>query len=346
MMVRRILPALALAQGAVVNAMLEKYVEVVHTIDVQAIHVNNLPPPNVTVQAMALQAGVTACSVANLVVTSCANAGALATSAPIGEMFDCLCCFSGTALYPAYSSCASYIYNSVAGATASFSAMSVIWDGCLSISPICSNRPTTPRTSAVVVTTTQDTVATTARDTVTAGPSSTPRACASFANIVRSCSSKIPNFTAISDRELAECMCYDPFGSYTTVAEDYASTCAAWATTAEPTDYSIFAAFTTFCDEFPPGGGGFTARGSSAGGSGNGNGDIVFTSAGTRGFGNGNIIDIIPTASPSTPPANDEQSTSTPTTSATRPSGAMSLSDARFGLLSWTLLVLSVYVLF
>ncbi|KAK4177329.1 hypothetical protein QBC36DRAFT_345541 [Triangularia setosa] len=284
---------------------------------------------------MALQAGVTACSVANLVVTSCASAGALATTAPIGEMFDCLCCFSGTALYPAYSSCASYIYNSVAGATASFSAMSIFWDGCLSVSPICSNRPITPKTTAIVATTT--------RDVVTAGSSSTPRACASFANIVRSCSSKIPNFTAISDRELAECMCYDPFGSYTTVAEDYASTCAAWATTAEPTDYSIFAAFTTFCDDYPPGGGA-TVRGSSGGS--NDNGGIIFTSAGTRGFGNGNIIDIIPSASPTPSPANGEDSNPNTTPPPVGPSGAMSLSDARFGLLSWTMLALSAYLLF
>ncbi|KAK0668697.1 hypothetical protein QBC41DRAFT_356369 [Cercophora samala] len=285
---------------------------------------------------MALQAGVTACSVANLIVTSCASAGALATTAPIGEMFDCLCCFSGTALYPAYSSCASYIYNSVEGATASFSAMSVFWDGCLSVSPICSNRPTTPRTTTAVD-------ASTTRDGVTAGPSSTPRACASFANIVRSCSSKIPNFTAISDRELAECMCYDPFGSYTTVAEDYASTCAAWATTARSTDYSVFAAFTTFCDDYPPGGGA-GVRGSSAGG--DNNGEITFTSAGTRSLGNGNIVDLIPTASPTEPPASDEESNTSTRPPPLGPSGAMSLNDARFGLLSWTMLVLSAYLLF
>ncbi|KAK4674725.1 hypothetical protein QC763_123170 [Podospora pseudopauciseta] len=336
MMVRKYLPVIALVQPGVVTAILEQYVEVVHTIDVQAIHVNNFPPPNMTVQAMALQAGVTACSVANLVVTSCASAGALATTAPLGEMFDCLCCFSGTALYPAYSSCASYIYNSVEGATSAFSAMSVIWDGCLSVSPICSNRPTTPRTTTVDASTT--------RDVVTAGPSSTPRACASFANILRSCSSKIPNFTAISDRELAECMCYDPFGSYTTVAEDYASTCAAWATTGRSTDYSIFAAFTTFCDDYPPGGA--TIRGS--GGGGNDNGDIILTSAGSRSLGgNGNIVDLIPTASPTEPPPNDEESNTTPTPppSPSGPSGAMSLRDARYGLLSWIMLALSAYML-
>ncbi|KAK4199446.1 hypothetical protein QBC40DRAFT_307524 [Triangularia verruculosa] len=280
---------------------------------------------------MALQAGVTACSVANSIVTSCANAGALETSVPIGEMLGCLCCLSGTALYPAYSSCASYIYNSIQGATASFSAMSVFWDGCLSISPICSNSPSTARTTR-----TTEAVVTTTRDRVTADPSSTPRACASFANIVRSCSSKIPNFTAISDRELAECMCYDPFGSYTTVAEDYASTCAAWATTAEPTDHSIFAAFTTFCDDYPPGG-----RASVRGSSGSGGGDdIVFTSAGTRGSGNGNLVDIIPTST-TTPPGSDSTAPPAPTTS----SVAMSLGEARFSLLSWVMLSLSIYIL-
>jgi hypothetical protein len=332
MMVPRLLPALVLAQGVVVNAILEKYVEVVHT-DIHTINVNNLPPPNITVQAMALQAGVTACSVANLVVTSCASAGALATSAPIGDMFDCLCCFSGTALYPAYSSCASYIYNSVAGATASFSAMSLIWDGCLSVSPTCSNRPrTTVR------------VSTASPDTVTSGPSSVPRACASFANIVRSCSSKIPNFTAISDRELAECMCYDPFGSYTTVAEDFASTCAAWARTGEPTDYSLFAAFTTFCDDFPPGQA--TVRGDDSSSS---SGGIIMTPVGGTGRGNpsnGNILSLLPTPSSTVPPDNESASTTTPTSSVVGPSGATSLSGARFGVLSWAMLVLSVYVLF
>lgn len=118
-MSRKLLVALALAQAS--QAFLEDYVEVVKTVEV--IHI---PPSNLNIAADVIGAqqnnpGVTACAAADAVVTACYNRGVLETTAAVAAQAECLCCFSSTALYPIYSACASYISNSVPGASTVYS---------------------------------------------------------------------------------------------------------------------------------------------------------------------------------------------------------------------------------
>lgn len=64
------------------------------------------------------------------------------------------------------------------------------------------------------------------------------RVCVFFVNIVWFCLSKIFNFIVILDRELVECMCYDFFGLYMIVVEDYVSICVVWVIIGRLIDYS------------------------------------------------------------------------------------------------------------
>lgn len=122
-MAQKLLAALALAQLS--QAFLDDYVEVVKKVDII------IPPVGIAAEVVGAQQqqnnpGLTACAVADVVVSSCYDRGLLATTAPVASVRDCLCCFSATALYPVYSSCASYIYNSVTTASSVFSGTSTI----------------------------------------------------------------------------------------------------------------------------------------------------------------------------------------------------------------------------
>jgi len=124
-MAQKLVAALALAQLS--QALLDDHVEVGVVKRVN----NVIPPPDILSDVMGAQQlqgnpGLTACAVAEVVVSSCYDRGVLATTAPVASAEACLCCYSATALYPAYSSCASYIRNAVPTASSVFSGTSNI----------------------------------------------------------------------------------------------------------------------------------------------------------------------------------------------------------------------------
>ncbi|KAL2021102.1 hypothetical protein VTK56DRAFT_7521 [Thermocarpiscus australiensis] len=241
-MTRQLLFTLALARIAA--GLLDGIVEVVVTKeDVYKVPANLVA--GVVDAAGEGDDGLLACATADAILSSCDARGVLETTAPVASRRNCLCCYSGTAAAPAYSSCASYVSNSLFGSDAStvYEAVSILASGCSAAGPgVCAGGgggETLPTVSATR----------SSRPTAAGGA---PAGCTSMISIYSSCSENMPGFETARARELAECFCYDRSGNYNTRFEDYASSCAPWVRTAAREDYSIISVFQTFCDDYPP----------------------------------------------------------------------------------------------
>ncbi len=122
-MVRRLLPSVAFAHGAAaLFDGLKPYVTVTHVQeDVLLGGINIHAVDGVIALAATTDPGFSACQRAGAILTYCAaNVPPTATAAAV----DCACCYSST--YPMviqYSSCGSYIINSVPEATADLASM-------------------------------------------------------------------------------------------------------------------------------------------------------------------------------------------------------------------------------
>ncbi|KAK4163197.1 hypothetical protein QBC43DRAFT_320151 [Cladorrhinum sp. PSN259] len=283
-MAHRLLVALALAQAS--QAFLDDFVEV-SVVKTEVF--TFVPPQNLEAEVIGAQQqqtnnpGLTACSVANAVFSNCDNRGVLEATAPVASVRDCLCCFSSTALYPIYSSCASYVSNALPAQSTIYSAMSELWDACSALGTgLCARGAAASPTligggGPIATTTTTRVISTTA-----------PPACTSVAVLLRSCSSKMgAAFSTARDYVVASCLCADAAGDPNTSIEDYASSCAPFAKTAATQDYDLVSILQTFCDANPL----HSTPTSGAGGG------IVFTpivATGTNGLGG---ISLTPTAS-------------------------------------------------
>ncbi|KAL2131123.1 hypothetical protein VTI74DRAFT_5534 [Chaetomium olivicolor] len=233
-MTRQFLAALALAHSA--SALLDGYVDVVVNVDVRV-------PANVAagaVNAAAGYDGYVACLVADDRIDACYSSGVLASTAPAASAQSCICCAGTTPLAASYSACASYIANDVGQPDAStvFEAVSRLWVGCSAASGnYCAghtaavNGPTKTATAPAVDIT-------------------VPPECSSMMTIYNSCSMEI-DFSTARAREAASCLCYDRSGSFNTEFEDYARTCAVFAKTVVPQDYTVMTRLATICEDYP-----------------------------------------------------------------------------------------------
>ncbi|KAK4192401.1 hypothetical protein QBC35DRAFT_222004 [Podospora australis] len=268
-MARKLLSALALTQAA--SAVLEGFVEIVYPVDV------TLPQFDGAFVPMAAQAAAVddpECAPAASRVRGCNDAGYADENVPFATLLSCLCCRSGTTFLPAYSTCASYLFNEATGNAASSlgPAMVTFYSACSREgSGLCA--PSTTRlatiTGAFLETSTTRT-GTSRRSTIT----SMPRACSSVASKVNSCSGELGAGTRrVPESEAAECLCEDTFGTYNTALDDWASSCAPWARTMATEDYVVISRLRSICEDYPPG---RSTRAPSPAASG-GLGGIVFT---------------------------------------------------------------------
>lgn len=316
-MARALFTALALAQGAV--AVFEGFVEfvdVVHNVDVIAPHIDDAFIP------MAAQAAATAapeCAPAASRLMACNDAGFLKSDVAYASFVGCLCCDSTTALLPAYSSCASFLFSSATGAVVSTvgSAMATFYSACSREggARLCGAQSTSAGLiiSSATITAPTTTRTTSSRTRTTAV--SAPAGCTSLVSMVNSCSTKLGAATTrISDRDAAECLCYDTFDSYNTKIEDYASTCAPFARTSATRDYSLISILQTFCDDNRPAA---TGRPSAATAGNGASGGIVFTPILGGGGGDDGLTPTPTGSQQNSVPAGASQTEST-----TRPSGA------------------------
>jgi len=242
---RALVSALALAGGA--TALLEQYVTVTHVEEVVFPGKINVAAVRPVVAAAAVtDAEISACASADVVLSACVASGYLDDGAPTASAKSCLCCYKGLTLIDEYSSCSTYISKSFPTETAAFATISLLYGICETGTCAAGATPASTR----------------ATTTPTVTP---PAGCTSFVSVYESCTSKVPGGAVT---KMADCLCYDLVGKYNTKFDDYANSCAPFAKTAVPTEYSIISALGSFCKEFPPSsthstskGGGFGAIG-------------------------------------------------------------------------------------
>ncbi|KAK4100232.1 hypothetical protein N658DRAFT_497455 [Parathielavia hyrcaniae] len=286
-MARLFLVALALAQG--VSAIFDEFVDVVvsveHRVPIDAFS-------GVLNAAGGSDGGWEACYTANNVLEYCYDAGYMEPTAPVAAADRCLCCDGTTALATVYSSCASYARDELPEATAEYSAISSLYRYCGAMATCTSTRRQTQtavntRTASVTI----------------------PAVCTSFVQIYNSCSIKV-GFETARVTDAVECLCPTSGGDWNTDFQDYASSCAPWASTAYPTDYDLITRLATVCDDFPPGS---TAP------------PLVLTTAGTR---TGNDVFVPEVTGTSTTTSASETSEASETSGADAESATTSVSSA------------------
>ncbi|KAK0643423.1 hypothetical protein B0T16DRAFT_181623 [Cercophora newfieldiana] len=228
---RRLLPTLAVA--GVAAAFLEEYVTVTHVEEVIFPGKININAVQGIMVAAVTDAELSACASADVVLSACIASGYLDDAAPTASAKSCLCCYKGLTLSDEYSSCSTYIATSFPTETEAFTTISLLNDICAT-GTCAATTPTTPTGTS---------------GTATAIP---PAGCTSFVSVYQSCTSKVPGWATIAGSKMADCLCYDLLGKYNTRFDDYASSCAPFAKTAVPSEYSIISALGDFCEAFPP----------------------------------------------------------------------------------------------
>ncbi len=175
-----------------------------------------------------------ACTTASEVVSYCNDIQ------PTGSaLASCLCCYNGDGLMdPVYSSCENYIVTSLPSDTEDYEVLTTLLSYCSAASAEgfdCGSVASTPTTTGGG-----------------GGGAADKAACTSFASVYSSCSDSIDDFTDLPDAEAASCLCYKG-GKYTTVFDDYLSSCGVWAKTGDPVDYdSTYLLFGHLSSLFPP----------------------------------------------------------------------------------------------
>ncbi|KAK4450758.1 hypothetical protein QBC34DRAFT_379027 [Podospora aff. communis PSN243] len=229
---RLVLPTLALAAGAA--AFLEGYVTVTH-VEEEVIFpgkINVAAIKGIMVAAVS-DAEISACATADVVLSACVESGYLDEGAPTASARSCLCCYRGLTLSDEYSMCSTYIAASFPTETAAFTQVSLLNGICATgtCAPVAT--PTGIRTSGT-------------------GTVIPPPGCTSFVSVYQSCTSAVPGWSTLGQSKWAECLCYDRLGNFNTRFDDYASSCATWARTAVPSEYTVISALGDFCEINPP----------------------------------------------------------------------------------------------
>ncbi|KAK0619940.1 hypothetical protein B0T14DRAFT_431007 [Immersiella caudata] len=183
--------------------------------------------------AAVTDAEISACASADVVLSACVESGYLDDGAPTASARSCLCCYQGLTLSDEYSSCSTYIAKSFPTETAAFTTISLLNGICATGTCAAAPTPTGIRTPS-------------------AGTAIPPPGCTSFVSIYQSCTSAVPGWSSLGPSKWAECLCYDRLGNYNTRFDDYASTCATFARTAVPSEYSVISALGDFCEIYPP----------------------------------------------------------------------------------------------
>ncbi|KAL2171481.1 hypothetical protein VTG60DRAFT_2649 [Thermothelomyces hinnuleus] len=216
-MARRLLTALALAHSA--TAVLDRFVDVLVQVDEFRIHAEAL--------AVNDDDGFEACKTADAVIGACYYAGYLNPSAPGDDGYLCGCCYDTTAMPEVYSSCASWALDQ--DYTRIYSVASKMSSACAVVT-VCSD---------------SDPVRTVSDQFPTS--ISLPPACVSMRSIYSSCAAISSIYTA-APRDVAACFCPEEDGKINKSFQSYASSCAPFARSSFPGDYSIITQLQTYCD--------------------------------------------------------------------------------------------------
>ncbi|KAL2165075.1 hypothetical protein VTH06DRAFT_371 [Thermothelomyces fergusii] len=214
-MAHRFLAALAIAHSA--TAALDRFVDVLVQVDEFRLHTENLAADD---------EGFEACKTADAVIGACYYAGYLDPSTPDGYL--CECCYGTTPMAGVYSTCGSWALDQ--SATRIYRVVSQVSSACADVTA-CGDSDSLPTgTSAQLP------------------PSiSLPPACVSMRDIYSSCAA-IPSVYTGAPRDVAACFCPEEDGKINKSFQSYASSCAPFARSAFPDDYSIITQLQTYCD--------------------------------------------------------------------------------------------------
>lgn len=196
---------------------------------------------NIIAAAVATDSGSDACSTAIDALNNCIAITSF-DSLPEATQAACLCCDSGSGLEldGIYSNCASYIEDNFPRSTDEYSLNSAAATYCAVAGPTCPNGGG---------------LATGTATATSGGDDAVPAACTNAISIASSCADELPGIATMRDSDIASCVCYTDAGTtstFTTAFDDYASSCAVWAKTADPSDYPAFSALEGFCGDNPP----------------------------------------------------------------------------------------------
>merc|ERR1712000_682614 len=215
-------------------------------------------PPNLN-NAINVAADLDACATAATHLLDCADeAGgldALMTVAP-QELFGCACCSSQIPLANAYSSCSNHLSEEYPLATTDYEAYGLIYTVCQTEDcgggGINTNDEDGMTTVTAAVSETDIGVLTsfTSSDVLPTAAS----ACWDMLDMFDVCIQETPGFADMPFASQAPCYCCRTRGDvvvWTDELDEYASECADWATTGEPsTIYPAASKFASFCDNF------------------------------------------------------------------------------------------------
>lgn len=79
-----------------------------------------------------------------------------------------------------------------------------------------------------------------------------PAECNSWAEVISLCSDQVPNFASAPYTEQAECLCYEGTSWVPSIFDGWVATCASWAKTSDPTDYTIVDSWAGLCTNVGP----------------------------------------------------------------------------------------------
>lgn len=199
----------------------------------------------------------TACFSALEFIDFCSSVSPGFVSMDSSSQAPCLC-YSSTVWMPGVfdgyvSTCASYAKTS---SPEDYSAISALQGFCSDVGNVKGNTAvvTTPILSP---TTTEPAPSAVTTPPITSAPVPTPvgtaiednTACVTASSLLSSCFSASKGFTALPTKSQANCLCYRGSSWSPSFFDNGIQACANYAKTADPTDYSVFAALTDFCSD-------------------------------------------------------------------------------------------------
>ncbi|KAF4637473.1 hypothetical protein G7Y89_g610 [Cudoniella acicularis] len=171
----------------------------------------------------------------------------------------CLC-YSSTAWIPdifdsAMATCASYAKTAD---TSDYSSLKSLEGFCSSVGPVLaittSAAKTTPKTTTATrpASTAAATTAAITSAAATTGALTDNPGCVTVGSLISSCSVATQGFTDMPDQSQAACLCYKSGSFVSTSFDNAALSCANYAKTADPTDYSVVQGLEGFCSSVGP----------------------------------------------------------------------------------------------
>jgi len=186
------------------------------------------------------------CSLVSFALSYCISASPGFTTLAPSLQAPCLC-YSSTSWDPslfdnAVATCAEYASTAV---PSDYSAFSALEGFCSSVGNVLSQPVSVP-----AQTTTQIAISTTpppSQSTAVGGDLDSNPGCSLVSFALSYCISASPGFTALAPSLQAPCLCYSSTSWDPSLFDNAVATCAEYASTAVPSDYSAFSALEGFC---------------------------------------------------------------------------------------------------